>query len=91
MPIQQKLAALKELQEIPGVGVKVAEDLWSLGIRRVDELAGQDPESLYQRLALQRGGSVDRFMLYVLRCAVYFASNEEHNPALLKWWNWQDN
>ncbi|MBC8473125.1 MAG: pathogenicity locus, partial [Planctomycetes bacterium] len=29
-------------------------------------------------------------MLYVLRCAVYYASNTEHDPDLLKWWNWKD-
>nr|WP_321429915.1 helix-hairpin-helix domain-containing protein [uncultured Methanolobus sp.] len=29
-------------------------------------------------------------MLYVFREAVYFASNEEHDPELLKWWNWKD-
>jgi hypothetical protein len=27
-------------------------------------------------------------MLYVFRCAVYYASNETHEPERLKWWNW---
>ncbi|WP_394701143.1 helix-hairpin-helix domain-containing protein [uncultured Methanolobus sp.] len=34
--------------------------------------------------------NLDRCMLYVFREAVYFASNEEHDPELLKWWNWKD-
>ena len=31
-----------------------------------------------------------RGMLYVFRCAIYYASNTEHNPELLKWENWKD-
>lgn len=37
----------------------------------------------YERQSVQ----VDRCMLYVFRCAVYY----EHDPELLKWWNWKDN
>jgi hypothetical protein len=33
---------------------------------------------------------VDRCMLNVFRCAVYYASNDIHDPELLKWWNWKD-
>jgi hypothetical protein len=29
-------------------------------------------------------------VLYVFRCAVYFANNSTHDPELLKWWNWKD-
>jgi hypothetical protein len=29
-------------------------------------------------------------MLYVLRCAVYYASTDDPNPERLKWWNWKD-
>ncbi|MBW8041138.1 MAG: hypothetical protein FVQ85_14200 [Planctomycetes bacterium] len=29
-------------------------------------------------------------MLYVIRCAIYYASNTDHDPKLLKWWNWRD-
>jgi hypothetical protein len=29
-------------------------------------------------------------MLYVFRCAVYFATEEFHDPELLKWWTWKD-
>jgi hypothetical protein len=28
--------------------------------------------------------------LYTFRCAVYFVSNQQHEPELLKWWNWTD-
>jgi hypothetical protein len=29
-------------------------------------------------------------VLYVFRCAVYYATEKEHDPELLKWWSWQD-
>jgi len=32
---------------------------------------------------------VDRYLFYVLRCAVYYASSEKHDLELLKWWNWK--
>lgn len=76
--------------KVPGVGIKTACDLWALGIREPAGLVGQDPEELYQRLCEQQGCSVDRCMLYVFRCAVYYVSRDEHDPGLLRWWNWKD-
>ncbi|MBN1594876.1 pathogenicity locus, partial [candidate division FCPU426 bacterium] len=68
----------------------LARDLWELGIRRVSDLPGQDPEKMYLRLCAQKGGRVDRCVLYVFRCAVYFASTPRHEQRLLKWWQWKD-
>lgn len=68
----------------------MADDLWQLGFREPDELKGEDPEKLYQRLCILEGQKVDRCMLYVFRCAVYYASNPAPEPELLKWWNWKD-
>jgi len=62
----------------------------SLGFRSVQELKGQDPVKMYFQHCIQKGMKVDRCMLYVFRCAVYYASNSTHNPELLKWWNWKD-
>ena len=87
---KEQQAVLKELRQIPGVGKSIAMDLWNLGFRSVDELKGQDPEELYVRLCAQQQAQVDRCMLYVFRCAVYYASEEQHDPELLKWWNWKD-
>jgi hypothetical protein len=83
-------AVLKELREIPGVGKSIAVDLWKLGIRRVADLQGQDPGEMYQRLMDQHGAHIDRCMLYVFRCAVYYASTYPHEPDKLLWWNWKD-
>lgn len=87
-PEQQTI--LKQLQVIPGVGKAVALDLWNLGYRSVQDLRGQDTEEMYVRLCALQGTQVDRCMLYTFRCAVYYASNEQHDPELLKWWNWKD-
>jgi hypothetical protein len=82
--------AIANLSRIPGVGPSIASDLYRLGIRDVAELRGRDPESLYAELCREAGQHVDRCVLYVFRCAVYYASELAHDPALLKWWNWQD-
>ncbi len=79
-----KPVILKEFQRIPGVRKSIAQDLWDLGYRSISELSRQ------ARLCLTRGGRLDRCLLYVFRCAVYFASETTHDPYLLKWWNWKD-
>jgi aromatic ring hydroxylase len=78
------------LLQIPGVGKSIAFDLHNLGIRSVKDLKNKDPEKLYVKLCKKQGAHVDRCVLYVFRCAVYFASHKKHNPELLKWWNWKD-
>lgn len=78
------------LQTIPGIGPSMAQDLRNLGIRSVEDLKDQDPELMYKRLCLTHGMNVDRCVLYVFRCAVYFATEQTHDPELLKWWNWKD-
>lgn len=85
-----KPAVLRELRTIPGVGKSVAEDLWTLGIRRVGDLSERDPQALYDELRCRAGGKLDRCMLYTMRCAVYYAGNAVHDPEKLKWWNWKD-
>ena len=85
---QQKI--LKELRTIPGVGPSIAQDLYDLGIRSVDDLVDKNPEELYRSLYALHEKKLDRCLLYVFRCAVYFASTNNHKPELLKWWNWKD-
>jgi hypothetical protein len=82
--------ALAELRTIPGVGTSISQDLYALGIRTVFDLKGRDPEDLYLRSCNIAGRPVDRCLLYVYRCAVYYASHQSHDPSLLQWWNWSD-
>jgi hypothetical protein len=81
---------MQELTQIPGVGPSIARDLRSVGIREVADLRGKDAELLYSKLCRDRGQHIDRCVLYVFRCAVYFASESKHDPELLKWWNWKN-
>ena len=80
----------EDLQTIPGVGPSIARDLEDLGYHHVSDLRGIDPETMYQQLSDLRGTYMDRCVLYVFRCAVYYAENTEHDPERLKWWNWKD-
>lgn len=79
-----------DFQKIPGVGKSIAQDLRDMGLKSLDDLKGTNPNDLYEQLCKLKGCHVDRCMLYVFRCAVYFASNDTHDPELLKWWNWKD-
>lgn len=68
----------------------MADDLARLGMHSLDDVAAADPEDLYERLCRLDGTRLDRCVLYVFRCAHYFASHDDHDPELLKWWNWKD-
>ena len=81
---------IARLSIIPGVGPSIAADLALLGIREVADLRGRNPESLYADFCEEVGHHVDRCLLYTFRCAVYFASESQPDPELLKWWNWKD-
>ena len=82
--------AMKKLQRIPGIGEKMSRMLWDVGIHSIEKLKGQNPEMLYEKLMKTKGAQVDRCVLYIFRCAVYYASHTKHDPHLLKWWNWTD-
>ncbi len=84
------MTATEELERIPGVGKSIARDLRTLGITTAGQLKGKDPEKLYRKLCGFRASPVDRCVLYVFRCAVYYASTRDPDPERLKWWNWKD-
>jgi len=87
-----KEQAIKDLRRIPGVGISIANDLWNIGIKSVNELKGLDPEVIYDRSNKYAGQVQDRCLLYVFHQAVYFAETppDEHEPEKLKWWNWKE-
>jgi len=90
LSFEEMTAALRRLDKIPGVGASIAMDLYNVGITRVSDLKGRSPEALFSRLEKHIGARVDRCVLYVFRCAVYFAETRRPEPSLLKWWNWKD-
>jgi hypothetical protein len=77
------------LTSIPGIGKSIAQDLEHIGIHSVVDLKGKDPETLYERSNEHEGAMQDRCLLYVFRCAVYYAEGGR-NAEKLKWWNWKD-
>jgi hypothetical protein len=91
MQINKQLS-LKELMKIPGVGKSIAGNLWDIGIHSISDLKDQDPEQLFNISNKFAGVTQDRCLLYVFRCAVYYANTEkpELEPQKLKWWNWKD-
>ena len=81
---------IKELMQIPGVGKSIANDLINIGIKSIKDLKGKNPQTLYDRSNRFAGAVQDRCLLYVFKCAVYYANTKKHNPEKLKWWNWKD-
>lgn len=81
---------IKELLQIPGVGPSIARDLASIGIRSVKDLKGKSPERLYDKSNRAAGVVQDPCLLYVFRCAVYFASTRRPSPEKLQWWYWKN-
>ena len=81
-----------ELRKIPGVGKTTEQDLLALGYTDIASLRGADPQDMYERECICKGVPVDRCVLYVYRCVVYYANTppEERKPELLKWWSWKD-
>lgn len=81
--------SIKDLTRIPGVGSSIANDLINIGISSVNDLIGKNPLKLYHQSNQFAGVVQDRCLLYVFRCAVYFAENKVHEKEKLKWWNWK--
>jgi len=89
VPIE-KVKVLKHFQTIPGVGKACSLDFWNIGLRSVDDLKGQNPKILYDRLNTLTGMTHDICILYTFRCAVYYATETEYEKEKLKWWYWKD-
>lgn len=79
-----------DLQQIPYVGKRTEEALRMLGFDSIASLRDADPQEIYERECLMTGQKIDRCQLYVYRMAVYYAENDVHDPAKLKWWAWKD-
>jgi hypothetical protein len=90
MKIRKKDKGSDDLLSVPGIGKSIAEDLHGIGIHHVGDLEGQNPQNLYEALCEKHKARIDPCVLYTFRCAVYYAENKNHDPELLKWWNWKN-
>ena len=70
------------LTAIPNVGPAIARKLLALDIRGVDDLRGQDPEELFDRLCAQDGRRHDPCLLDTFVAAVDYADGGPPRP----WW-----
>ncbi len=88
----KKEQAIKELMTMPGIRKSIANDLWKIGIEKIDDLKGHDPEVLYYLSNRFAGTVQERCLLYAYRCAVYFATTppEVREKEKLLWWNWKE-
>ena len=87
-----KEQTIKELTIIPGVGKSLATDLWNIGIASIADLKGKKTYELYDQSNAFAGTIQDKCVLYVFKCAVYFADTpkDKHETEKLKWWHWKD-
>lgn len=81
---------IEELQKIPGVGKKLSQKFYDIGIRKISDFKDKNPEDIYMKVCDKHGCHVDKCVLYICRSSVYFAENKNHDPEKLKWWNWKD-
>lgn len=81
---------MSDLRTIPGIGENIEQDLLNIGIKKIADLKGKNPEDLYIQECLAKGFQEDKCQHYVFRLAVYFADNETHDAEKLKWWYWKD-
>ncbi|MBL0050870.1 MAG: pathogenicity locus [Bacteroidetes bacterium] len=77
-------------KKIPSLGKACVLYFWNIGLRRIKDLEGQNPNLLYQKLNKVSGLTHDICMLYTFRCAVYFATEINHDIEKLNWWYWKD-
>ncbi|MBK8980099.1 MAG: WYL domain-containing protein [Planctomycetes bacterium] len=81
-------AAWRGFQRLGSVGPACAHDLILLGFRSADELAGQDPVVLYERLCELTGQRQDPCVEDALRCAIAQVEHPDLPPAWRQWFRW---
>jgi hypothetical protein len=79
---EEQREAEARLRAIPNVGPAMARDLIKLGITRLDDAAGRDPDELYWRLCALDGVRHDPCVRDVFAAVVAHANGEEARP----WW-----
>ena len=90
MATVHKNRILNQFQTIPGIGKACSLDFWNIGLRSITDLAGKNPNVLYDKLNTITDVKHDICMLYTFRCAIYFATEKNHDKDKLNWWYWKD-
>jgi hypothetical protein len=79
-----------DLTQIPYVGNSIENHFKSIGITKISDLKGKNPDELYSKICATKGHQIDRCLLYVCRSSVYFAENKNPDPEKTKWWHWKN-
>src|SRR3712207_5358091 len=74
--------AMARLQEIPNVGPRIAEDLLKLGVARVEDAAGRNPDEMYHELCAIDAERHDPCVRDVFAAVVSHAEGHPVRP----WW-----
>jgi predicted DNA-binding transcriptional regulator YafY len=80
--------AWREFQRLGSIGPACARDLVLLGFRRIEQLAGQDPNVLYARLRELTGSRQDPCVEDTLRCAIAQAEAPQLPAKWKQWFQW---
>lgn len=80
----KRLAALACFQQIPSIGIRLAEDLVSIGYYSLEELRDQDGARLIEKLENHCGTWIDPCVEDQLRCVVFHAN---HPGSEKQWWD----
>ncbi len=82
-PAKVRRDRLLALTDLPNIGPAMARDLRLLGFEHPGQLAGQDPQALYDRLCELTGVRQDPCVLDVFVSVTRFMDGEEAKP----WWH----
>lgn len=83
-PAKVRRDRLLALTDLPNIGPAMARDLRLLGFERPAQLAGQDPQALYDRLCELTGARQDPCVLDVFVSVTRFMDGKEPRP----WWHY---
>ncbi len=83
-PAKVRRDRLLALTDLPNIGPAMARDLRLLGFEHPAQLAGQNPQVLYERLCVLTGVRQDPCVLDVFVSVTRFIDGEEPRP----WWHY---
>lgn len=83
-PAKVKRDQVRKLTDLPNIGPAMARDLRLLGFERPEQLAGQNPQALYDRLCILTKARQDPCVLDVFVSVTRFMDGGEPKP----WWHY---
>ena len=85
-PDKVERARVRQLTDLPNVGLATVDDLILLGIHEPGQLIGQSPFEMYERLCKITGTRHDPCLIDVLISITRFMNGDSPRP----WWTYTD-